>query len=200
LIDRKLSASDAPQATEICKNDPIYDMARLRARLEESSARRALLTERAQVFLAGSGVVLWRGAFTDISAIDDATVIFDHIIKEEKAASGGNGDHFAAAGANDRIWNTLQKVCGYAPDVFPRYFANAAIEAACEAWPRDDSRTLFERRHIQFPSAKGKALFFNPALVHAAGANTRRGNHRMPICYRDPRSSGARWNRSTATR
>ena len=34
------------------------------------------------------------------------------------------GDHFAKAGANDRIWNAQEKLCLRAPAVFARYFAN----------------------------------------------------------------------------
>ncbi|MEM7489696.1 MAG: phytanoyl-CoA dioxygenase family protein, partial [Pseudomonadota bacterium] len=47
------------------------------------------------------------------------------------------------------------------------------------AWRRDDFRAVFEDRHVQLPLAKGDALFFNPALFHAAGANRSAGIQRM---------------------
>ena len=39
------------------------------------------------------------------------------------------------------------------------------------AYRRDDFRAYFEERHVQLPLEKGDALFFNPALFHAAGEN-----------------------------
>ncbi|MEM9580790.1 MAG: phytanoyl-CoA dioxygenase family protein, partial [Pseudomonadota bacterium] len=47
------------------------------------------------------------------------------------------------------------------------------------AWRRADFRALFEERYVQVPLAKGDAIFFNPALFHAAGANSSKGIHRM---------------------
>jgi len=51
--------------------------------------------------------------------------------------------------------------------------------AGYAAWRREDFRALFEERCIQLPLAKGDALFFNPALFHAAGANFSGDIHRM---------------------
>ncbi len=39
------------------------------------------------------------------------------------------------------------------------------------AWRRPDFRALFEEQFVQLPLCKGDALFFNPAVFHAAGAN-----------------------------
>jgi ectoine hydroxylase-related dioxygenase (phytanoyl-CoA dioxygenase family) len=39
------------------------------------------------------------------------------------------------------------------------------------AWRRPDVMELFEDRCVQLPLAAGDAVFFNPALLHAAGAN-----------------------------
>lgn len=264
LIDQSMSVEDVPHAAETVKNVPIYDMARLRSKLEDQSSRKTLMAEWAKILRSGPGVVVLRGACTDLKAIDDATQIFERIIAEEKAIAGGGADHFAAAGANDRIWNSLQKLCEAAPDVFLRYFASTPIDAVCEAWlgpnyqmtaqvnvvhpggaaqlahrdyhlgfqsevvsadypahvhdlspvltlqgavahcdmplesgptkllpfsqtyragyaawRRDDFRAAFEERCIQLPLAKGDGLFFNPALFHAAGANTTSDIHRM---------------------
>ena len=41
------------------------------------------------------------------------------------------------------------------------------------------SGELFEERHVQLPLEKGDVVFFNPALFHAAGANTSTDIHRM---------------------
>ena len=264
LIEQKLDPASVPQVSEIQKNTPIYDIWSLRASLEDKAMRRKLMTEWAHVLMYGPGVLVLRGAYADTAVLDEATSVYETIIATEKLASGGGADHFAASGSNDRIWNSLQKLCEEAPDVFLRYFANTSIAAACEAWlgpnyqmtvqinlvhpggaaqqahrdyhlgfqtveacadypahvhdlspaltlqgavahcdmpiesgptkllpfsqlyragyaawRRPDFRTLFEERHIQLPLAKGDALFFNPALFHAAGANTSDGIHRM---------------------
>ncbi|MGW5637364.1 phytanoyl-CoA dioxygenase family protein [Streptomyces sp. NPDC003832] len=39
------------------------------------------------------------------------------------------------------------------------------------AWRRPEFRAYFDAHHVQLPLAKGDAVFFNPALFHAAGAN-----------------------------
>jgi ectoine hydroxylase-related dioxygenase (phytanoyl-CoA dioxygenase family) len=264
LIDQTANASTVPNADDVQKNTPIYDMARLRPSLEDKERRQTIMAEWARVLQAGAGVLVLRGAYADTTVLDEATAIYEQIIATEKLASGGGGDHFAASGSNDRIWNSLQKLCEEAPDVFLRYFANTSIAAACEAWlgpnyqmtaqinlvhlggaaqqahrdyhlgfqtaeisaeypahvhdlspaltlqgavahcdmpvesgptkllpfsqlyragyaawRRDDFRALFEERCIQLPLAKGDALFFNPALFHAAGANTSSDVHRM---------------------
>ena len=100
-------------------------------------------------------------------------------VDDEKLKSGGGADHFAAAGANDRIWNSLQKLCESSPDVFLRYFANVAIQAACEAWlgpnyqmtaqvnlvhPGGDAQQAHRDYHLGFQTAEVSALY--PSLVH----------------------------------
>lgn len=47
------------------------------------------------------------------------------------------------------------------------------------AWRRPDFRDYFERHFVQLPLSKGDALFFNPALFHAAGENRTADIHRM---------------------
>ena len=47
------------------------------------------------------------------------------------------------------------------------------------AWRRPDFREFFEKNHVQLPMQKGDALFFNPAVFHAAGDNRTEGVCRM---------------------
>ncbi len=47
------------------------------------------------------------------------------------------------------------------------------------AWRRADFRAYFEEHQVQLPLQKGDALFFSPALFHAAGANVSTDVHRM---------------------
>jgi ectoine hydroxylase-related dioxygenase (phytanoyl-CoA dioxygenase family) len=44
---------------------------------------------------------------------------------------------------------------------------------------RADFRACFEQHRVQLPLAKGDAVFFNPALLHAAGENRSAGIQRM---------------------
>lgn len=134
LISGTVAPADVPLATEIVSNVPIYDMGARRADLTQPQSRARLMAEWATVFRDGAGVIVLKAAYADTAPIDAATAVYDRIIAEEKAQKGAGADHFAKAGSNDRIWNALQKLCIAAPDVFIPYFANPAIDAACEAW------------------------------------------------------------------
>lgn len=264
LIARTTKPSDVPMASGLKNNIPIYDMAVVRPTLGDQAKRCALMSEWADVMMHGAGAIALQEAYADTGVLDEATAIYEQIIMEEKAASGGGADHFAAAGSNDRVWNSLQKLCLRAPDVFARYFANTSLAAASEAWlgpnyqmtaqvnlvhpggaaqqahrdyhlgfqsadasatypahvhdlspvltlqgavahcdmpvesgptkllpfsqsfragyaawRRDDFRAVFEENYVQLPLKKGDALFFNPALFHAAGENSTADVHRM---------------------
>lgn len=245
---------------EVAQNVPIYDCAALPF---AGPTRSDLMAEWADVMLRGAGVLVLRGAYADTTPIDAATEIYNQIIAEEKAAGISQADHFSK-GTNDRVWNSLQKLCLADPATFAAYFGNVAIQTVCEAWlgPNyqmsaqvnlvrpggaaqqahrdyhlgfqtaeiaalypahvhdlspvltlqgavahcdmpvesgptkllpfsqtyrpgyaawrlDDFRAYFEDNYIQLPLAKGDALFFNPALFHAAGANTSADIQRM---------------------
>jgi ectoine hydroxylase-related dioxygenase (phytanoyl-CoA dioxygenase family) len=47
------------------------------------------------------------------------------------------------------------------------------------AWRLPEFREYAGRRHVQLPLFKGDAVFFNPALFHAAGTNTTKTMRRM---------------------
>ncbi|WP_209598571.1 phytanoyl-CoA dioxygenase family protein [Ruegeria sp. HKCCSP351] len=264
LTSQNLTTGAVPHAASVQKNVPIYDMHALRPALENADQRKELLAEWAGVLDKSAGVIVLKGAFADTSVIDRATAVFHQIIEEERQGGAGEGDHFAASGANDRIWNALQKQCLRDPEGFALYFGNVAIAAACEAWlgpnyqmtaqinqvrpggkaqqaHRDyhlgfqtaDSaarypahahlvtasltlqgavahcdmpvesgptkllpfsqlyapgylafhdaahRAFFEENYIQLPLEKGDAVFFNPALFHAAGENSSADIQRM---------------------
>jgi hypothetical protein len=59
-------------------------------------------------------------------------------------------------------------------------------------------RTYFADHHVQLPLAKSDAVFFSPALFHAAGANRTTGTYAWRICCRSRRHSVVRWRPSTA--
>jgi ectoine hydroxylase-related dioxygenase (phytanoyl-CoA dioxygenase family) len=179
LIGQSLRRETVPHAADVQKNVPIYDMSRLRPLLENAASRREITAEWAQVLMSGSGVLALQCAYADTDVLDQATAIYDAIIASEKQATGGGGDHFAATGANDRIWNSLQKLCEHAPEVFLRYFANTAIAAVCEAWlgpnyqmtaqvnlvhPGGPAQLAHRDYHLGFQTAGISAAY--PAHVH----------------------------------
>ncbi|MHA3916325.1 phytanoyl-CoA dioxygenase family protein [Halovulum sp. GXIMD14793] len=264
LTAQSLNTADVPLAAAVEKNVPVYDMAVLRPMLKDAATRRKLLTEWGHVLRNSAGVIALKQAYPDRSVIDRATDVFTAIIAEEQQVNAGKGDHFAASGANDRIWNALQKHCLRDPEGFALYFGNISVAAACEAWlgphyqmtaqvnqvrpggkaqqahrdyhlgfqtaevsarfpahahqltasltlqgaiahvdmPLESGPTkllpfsqlygpgylafhdkafaaYFEETCVQLPLSKGDAVFFNPALFHAAGENRSADIHRM---------------------
>lgn len=179
LTSQRLTSEQVPHAAEIIKNVPVYDMARMRPVLHDAAARPDLLAEWADVYRRSAGVIALKGAYEDTSVIDRASDVFRAIIADEKAGSAGKGDHFAASGANDRVWNSLQKQCLRDPEGFALYFANTSITAASEAWlgpnyqittqvnqvrPGGAAQRAHRDYHLGFQSAEGAARY--PAHVH----------------------------------
>ena len=255
LIASETSAGEVPRSAAVESGVPIYDASRLLPELT-GAGRRELQAEWAEVLAKGAGVLVIRGMIPEPDTLDQASQVFLQIIDEERQSSEGEGDHFAAVGSNQRIWNSLQKLCLRAPDVFARYFGNVTIDAICEAWlgpayqmtaqvnlvhpggkaqsghrdyhlgfmsaaqardypahvhclsplltlqgavahcdmpiasgptkllPHSQKfaagyavmnhaavQQVFEDNFVQLPLQKGDGLFFNPALMHAAGEN-----------------------------
>ncbi|CAB3803328.1 phytanoyl-CoA dioxygenase family protein [Pararobbsia alpina] len=251
-------------AASVEQGIPLYDCSASRDMLAGASERSSLLGEWADVLLHGAGVLILQGAYADTTSIDEATTVFETIIAQEREAGISGADHFAKAGANDRIWNALEKLCLCNPEVFARYYANPFIAAISEAWlgphyqmtsqinvvrpggaaqlahrdyhlgfqtidesqrypahvhlmspfltlqgaiahcdmsvesgptkllpfsqryapgylawRRQDFRDYFESHNVQLPLKKGDALFFSPALFHAAGSNRTTSVSRM---------------------
>ena len=133
LIAQPLDSAQLRFASEVVGNIPVYSTADTTAALNDPTDRQALMAEWARVIGDLSGAVVLKGAVPDLDALDQATAIFEQVIAEERATNSG-GDHFGERGANDRIWNSLQKLCLRAPAVFARYFAAPVVAAVSEAW------------------------------------------------------------------
>jgi ectoine hydroxylase-related dioxygenase (phytanoyl-CoA dioxygenase family) len=267
LIDVASAKTDLtryPHASTVEQNVLVYDGARVRDVVSSAPGRRDLAAELIRALLDGPGVVVFTVAFGDLSVVDRATREFEAMIAGQRAAGGAAGDHFAAAGQNDRVWNALEKLALRAPDVFAGYYANDVLAAVSQAWlgpgyqvtsqvnvvnpggaaqaphrdyhlgfqsaalaarfpahvhrlspvltlqgavahsdmpaetgptmylphsqkylpgylawPRPEFREYFSANYVQVPLGKGDAVFFNPAVFHAAGANRTAGVHRM---------------------
>ncbi|MGW4072856.1 phytanoyl-CoA dioxygenase family protein [Streptomyces asiaticus] len=264
LVERTTDPGDHPGADAVERNVPVYDGDRLRARAATASGRREAQTELVHALLDGPGIVVFKGAFPDASVLDRATEAFTALIERERAAGAARGDHFAKPGANDRVWNALEKLALSAPEVFADYYANdlialvatawlgpgyqvtsqinqvnpggaaqsahrdyhlgflsearaaaypahvhrlspvltlqgavahcampvesgptlylpytQAYEPGYLAWRRPEFMAYFAEHHVQLPLAAGDAVFFNPALFHAAGHNRSADIRRM---------------------
>ena len=182
ITTRQLEPADVPLAADISRNVPIYDMQTLRGSLTNPARRQALMGEWAHVLGQSAGAVVLRGAYGDTAPIDAASKVYDAIIAKERGREGG-ADHFATAGANDRIWNSLQKLCDNAPETFALYFGNDAISAMCEAWlgtgyqmtaqvnlvrPGGQAQTAHRDYHLGFQTEEVAKRF--PAHVHDLSA------------------------------
>ena len=264
LTAQAVDLADVPHASGAPSSIPVYEAAMLEKALATPQTRRGIMADWAEILHSGAGVFVLKAACRDLDALDTATGLYEQIIEAEAAENGGGADHFAAAGSNDRIWNSLQKLCEADPETFVRYFASPSIDAACEAWlgpnyqmtaqvnlvhpggqaqkahrdyhlgfqsadvsatypahvhdlsplmtlqggiahcdipiesgptkflpfsqlyrpgyaawRREDFRDHFEENYVQVALEKGDAIFFSPALFHAAGSNRTEDVHRM---------------------
>lgn len=131
LCERQVNAADYPHAQEVISRVVIYHSDTLRNGMRHE--RRALMSELHGLFRDGPGVLVVRDAYPDPAVIDRHSDVFRQIIAEE-AASVVRADHFAKAGANQRIWNSLQKAAEHSPDSFIEYYANPLLGLLAEAW------------------------------------------------------------------
>jgi ectoine hydroxylase-related dioxygenase (phytanoyl-CoA dioxygenase family) len=134
LVDRTTELADFPYATAVEKNVLVYDADGLRRVIASDPGRLEVEAELVRALTTGPGVVAFTGAFADHAVVDRATAAFDEIIAAERAAGGGHNDHFAKAGANDRIWNALEKLAVRDPAAFVDYYGNDVLALISTAW------------------------------------------------------------------
>lgn len=125
---------DYPLAVAVQSNVLIYDCMALRPMLADAEKCGQIMAEWADALLAGPGVIVLKAAETDHAMIDAASSVFWQIIADQARAGTGGGDHFAKPGANDRIWNALEKHCLADPANFARYYGNPFLALVAEAW------------------------------------------------------------------
>jgi ectoine hydroxylase-related dioxygenase (phytanoyl-CoA dioxygenase family) len=179
LAEKATLLADYPTASAVEKNVLIYDSRKVIAAASTPEGRRTILAEICEAFGIGPGVVVFKHAYEDTGIIDRASTIFDEIIEEQHRTSTGGGDHFAKPGANDRIWNSLEKHCLADPENFARYYGNAIVALASEAWlgphyqmtaqvnrvnPGGAAQSAHRDYHLGFQSSKVIEQF--PAHVH----------------------------------
>ena len=132
-VNRTTQPSDYPLASAVEQGALVYDQITVSKASDNPDHKRTLMAEWIKIWLDGPGVLMITGAVAD-TVIDEASALFEKIITDQQTSGGGAGDHFAKAGANDRIWNALQKHCHSDADNFARYYSNETIALASEAW------------------------------------------------------------------
>lgn len=259
----EVEADPVPLAERVERGVPVFDAGTLRARIEADGSDRPVREVLAAVLDSGAGVFAIAGA-VDPDVVDCASEVFFGLIAQQHAEGRAVGDHYAKPGANDRVWNAIEKLAVTAPEVFVDYYANDMIALAALAWlgpnyqissqvnvvnPGGDAQAphrdyhlgfmtddeaeqypghahllspvitlqgavahcdmpvvsgptlllphsqtyplgylawrrpefidYFNHNAVQLPLAKGDAVFFNPALFHAAGSNNTADVHRI---------------------
>jgi ectoine hydroxylase-related dioxygenase (phytanoyl-CoA dioxygenase family) len=134
IVARRTNLADFPLAADVVKNVVVYDAARVRGEVGRPDGEETVAAELVRALTHGPGVVAVRDAFADVAAVDRASAAFDAIIADERADGGAVGDHFAKAGANDRVWNALEKLALRDPDTFVDYYANDIVALVSRAW------------------------------------------------------------------
>jgi ectoine hydroxylase-related dioxygenase (phytanoyl-CoA dioxygenase family) len=128
LCGQEANLGDYPHAKAIAQNAVLYAAADLLAADEI-----AIKTELNRCLKDGPGLLVVQETFPD-AVLDRSTELFNEIIAAEKAVGDHRGDHFAKPGANERIWNSMQKVCEKDPAAFIDYYSNAILALLAESW------------------------------------------------------------------
>ena len=134
LVEQPINPADYPLAVRITQGVPAYDASTLaHGPTPDAEYRAALRAELTAALVEGPGIVLLESAVPP-AAVDRASAVFWDLIAAQQAQGGPAGDHFAKPGANDRVWNALEKLATSDPDAFIDYHRSDAIALACEAW------------------------------------------------------------------
>lgn len=128
IVSEQTVLAEYPLADRVEANVLVYAASMLLA-----ADRASALEEIARALHDGPGVIIIEGAM-DPATVDRATEVFFRIIDEQNAAGQSVGDHFAKPGANDRIWNSLEKLAVADSGVFVDYHGNEVIDLVSTAW------------------------------------------------------------------
>ncbi len=134
LVEQPIDPADYPLAERITQGVPAYDASALaHGPAADTEYRANLRDELSKALTEGPGIVLLEGAVPP-AAVDRASEVFWDLIAAQHAQGGPAGDHFAKPGANDRVWNALEKLAASNPGAFIDYHRSDAVAVACEAW------------------------------------------------------------------
>ncbi|KAL4889367.1 phytanoyl-CoA dioxygenase family protein [Aspergillus ambiguus] len=125
-----------PLAQSVESNIPIYDVTQFGPDVSAELAAR-LQDEWYHILSAGPGIYVLKGMYhgsQDERTLTAASAAFQRIITQERAGAAPKGDHFAASGKNDRIWNSFSKHALADPASFVDYYSNRWLRLVSEAW------------------------------------------------------------------
>ena len=177
VVEVVTDAADFPRAERTSQGVVVYDAGALCA-----ADQHEVRAELARVLLDGPGIFVLEGAVPE-DVVDRTTAVFEAMIADQRATASKAGDHFAKPGANDRVWNALEKLARRDPDAFVDYYANAAIALAALAWlgpgyqvtsqvnvvnPGGEAQLPHRDYHLGFMTIEEAAEF--PAHVHHLSA------------------------------
>lgn len=180
VVEQTTELADYAHASSLVDNVLVYKSARLLDDTATDEGRDTVQAELVRALTDGPGLVVFEGAFADLSVVDRATAVFTEMIVEQRASGATAGDHFAKPGANDRVWNGLEKLAVRAPDVFAEYYANEILALIATAWlgpayqmtsqinvvnPGGAAQSPHRDYHLGFMTNERAAQF--PAHVHA---------------------------------
>ena len=129
LCSRQPDPDNYPHVINIVSKIPIYDTTTFS---KSPNTLKSLRTELQKLLQHGPGVYILKHVYKRDSLIPRINSVFNQIIERE--ASGSKGDHFAAGGANSRIWNSLGKHALLDPKSFCGYYSNPWLRVASESW------------------------------------------------------------------
>ncbi len=133
IVRMSTSGDQVPFAIDIQKKIPIYEGKFLDSIQRNKPMCKKLLHEWAWVFSEGPGIIIVKGAISNLNVIAQATRVFEEVIELEKKTKI-SGDHFGKPGSNDRVWNSLEKHCESNPANFIEYYKEPAINLAALSW------------------------------------------------------------------
>lgn len=134
LVSQQTDPADYPLAAAVVQNVVAYSVPELATATSTPDGRRTAQAEIVKALTTGPGIVVFKGAFADLDVVDRATSAFTALIDEQRTAGTKAGDHFAKPGANDRVWNALEKLALHDPETFADYYANDVLDLVSAAW------------------------------------------------------------------
>ncbi len=133
IVEVDVALEDYPLADAEVDRALVYRTEKLQGHLRDLDHAAAVRNELTRALNDGPGVIVITGAI-ESAVVDRATEVFERIIAEERESGTGGGDHYAKPGANDRLWNALEKLAVADPETFVDYHACDMIDLASLAW------------------------------------------------------------------
>jgi len=182
ILDTETVLADYPHAESVEHGVVVYSAATLRAAIgsaeQSAGGSPAVEHELCHAWSEGPGILVIRGAL-EREVLDRVSNAYEQIVADEKAAGGARGDHFGKPGANDRIWNALEKLAIQDPEAFVDYYENDMIALGARAWlgpgyqvtaqantvrPGGAGQTVHRDYHLGFMDSQQAARY--PRHVH----------------------------------